>query len=131
MVRNIPKDMPMKVKLLLQIPAIFSCFTALALATEVGSKKDDTSSIGAYWDCLRANYDKVALQSNDIANIQDKTIDACDPELRKHLDDVYLSELKKNNDIGSSADPAKITKDAEVSEVEHARSLIKTWHAGK
>ncbi|EMB2839089.1 hypothetical protein [Pseudomonas aeruginosa] len=120
----------MKVKLLLHTSAIFICSTTLALADEIGGG-DDQSSIGAYWDCLRANYSKVALQSNDIANIQDKTIDACDPELRKHLDAVYLSELKKNNDIVSSADPAKITKDAEVSEVEHARSLIKTWHAGK
>ncbi|HFT8620751.1 hypothetical protein ACV33Y_13745 [Pseudomonas aeruginosa] len=121
----------MKVRLLFQITAIFSCFTTLALATEAGSKKDDISSIGSYWDCLRANYDKVAVQSNDIVNIQDETIDACEPELRKHLEAVYLYELKKNNDIGSPTDPAKSTKDAEIGEVEHARSLIKAWHAGK
>lgn len=80
---------------------------------------------------MRNNYEKVTAQSNDIATIQDKTIDACEPELRRHLDAVYLSELKKSNDIGSSADPAKSAKDAEVGEVEHARALIKTWYAGK
>ncbi|HBO0350784.1 hypothetical protein [Pseudomonas aeruginosa] len=120
----------MNVKLLLQTFAIFICSTTLALADEIG-KKDDPSTIGSYWDCLRTNYDKVTVQSNDIAAIQDKTIDACETELRKHLDAVYLSELKKNNDIGSPADPVKSTKDAEVGEVEHARALIKTWHAGK
>ncbi|MBX5744352.1 hypothetical protein ISE01_30410 [Pseudomonas aeruginosa] len=120
----------MKVKLLMQTSAIFICSTTLALADEIG-KKDDPSTIGSYWDCLRTNYDKATVQNNDIASIQDKTIDACEPELRKHLDAVFLSELKKNNDIGSPADPAKITKDAEVGEVEHARNLIKTWHAGK
>ncbi|MFU6791207.1 hypothetical protein ACM771_31000 [Pseudomonas aeruginosa] len=120
----------MKVKSLMQTLAIFICSTTLALADEI-EKKDDPSTIGSYWDCLRTNYDKVAVQSNDIVNIQDETIDACEPELRKHLEAVYLYELKKNNDIGSPTDPAKSTKDAEIGEVEHARSLIKAWHAGK
>lgn len=112
--------------------ATFSfCAAALTAASGVTSAQEDSGSPGEYWDCLRSSYDQSAAQTKDLPAIQAAAIDSCQPELRKHLEAVYLADLKRSGDTGTPADPAGSTKASEEAEIEHARALIKTWHAGK
>lgn len=105
--------------------------TTLAITSNSISAHEDPGTPGKYWDCLRSSYDQSSAQNKDLAAIQVAAIDSCKPELRKHLEAVYLADLKKSGDTGTPADPADSTKAAEEAEIEHARALIKTWHAGK
>lgn len=118
----------MKVKRFISAVAVSLCAVTLSVASSFASAE---GTPGEYWDCLRSSYDQSGAQTKDLAAIQAAAIDACQPELRKHLEAVYLDDLKKSGDTGTPADPAGSTKAAEEAEIEHARALIKTWHAGK
>ncbi|MFU3818453.1 hypothetical protein ACM7HD_10610 [Pseudomonas aeruginosa] len=117
----------MKFKQLISASAAFFCASTLSAASSVASAE---GAPGEYWSCLRSSYDQSSAQTKDLSVIQDAAIDACQPLLRKHLEAVYLADLKRSGDTGTPADPAGSTKAAEEAEIEHARALIKTWHSG-
>lgn len=118
----------MNVKQVISASTAFFCAATLSAVSSVASAEE---APGEYWSCLRSSYDQSSAHTKDLTEIQAAAIDACQPELRKHLEAVYLADLEKSGDTGTPADPAGSTKAAEEAEIEHARALIKTWHAGK